>query len=106
MKIKPMLIYLFILGLGYYLLPFLIQDTGSAMLLLLVVLPLLTLICSYLYGAKHSFHFTFPLLVMLLFIPTIFIHYNESAMIYTWIFGSLSLIGMTISSKLLKSDNH
>lgn len=91
--IKKELIYYLIIAITYYLLPFLIIDTGSAMFMLLIVMPLIVLITSFICGLKNGFHIWYAVIVGLLFIPTIYLHYNESAWIYTLIFGALALTG-------------
>lgn len=92
-KLKRMLPYLILVALTFYLLPLLIQDTGSAMLILLIGIPVICFIVSFIYGLKNSFHWLFPVLIMLLFAPSIVIFYNDSAMIYIPAYGVISLIG-------------
>ncbi|MDO4765930.1 MAG: hypothetical protein Q4A29_07710 [Eubacteriales bacterium] len=89
------IMYLLVLGV-IFLLPFLIQDTGSAMFVLLLLMPILLLVLSAIYSAVMGFQWYFSLLVGLLFIPTIFIHYNESAWIYAPAFALVSFIGQGI----------
>ena len=92
-KLKKMLPYLAVLIFDFYLLPFLIKDTGSGMLILLIGIPMICFMVSLIYGVKNSFNWLFPLLTMLLFAPSIFIFYNESAAIYILAYGIISLIG-------------
>ena len=92
-KFKKMLPYLAVLIFDFYLLPFLIKDTGSGMLILLIGIPMICFMVSLIYGVKNSFNWLFPLLTMLLFAPSIFIFYNESAAIYILAYGIISLIG-------------
>ena len=104
-KTRRMLPYWIVVILTFYLLPFLINDTGSAMLILLIVVPVMCLIVSLIYGLKNLFDWLFPLLVMLLFVPSIFIFYNESASIYIPTYGIISLIGIFLGSLLKKINN-
>jgi len=99
-KFRKMLPYLVIIIFAFYLLPFLIKDTGSGMFILLIGLPIICLIVSLIYGMKNSFNWLFSLLVILLFIPTIIIFYNESAAIYILAYGVISVIGNFIGSLL------
>lgn len=99
-KIRKMLPYLFVIILSFYLLPFLIKDTGSGMFILLLGIPIVCLIVSLLYGMKNSFNWLFSLLVSLLFIPAVFIFYNESAAIYILVYGIISVIANYIGSLL------
>lgn len=72
-----------VIVLSYYLLPFLIVDTGSAMFILLIILPVIVALNSSIYGYKsNKFDFVYNILVALLFIPVIYIHMNSSAWVY------------------------
>lgn len=101
---RKMLPYLVIIILAFYLLPFLTKDTGSGISILLIGLPIICVIVSLIYGMKNSFNWLFSLLFMLLFIPTIFIFYNESATIYILLYGVISVIGNFIGSLPCKEN--
>lgn len=102
-KIKENLLYYLVLILNFYLLPLLIRDTGSGMLVLLILVPLICLITSILYGKKNGFNILYSLFVALLFIPSIFIYYNSSAMIYILAYGVIACIGSVIGDFLRKA---
>jgi len=91
--VKNAIPYALFLALDYYALPLLIQNTGTAMVLLLVVVPLLCLICSIVYGIKQGFHLLYAVMAALLFVPSIFVYYNTSAWVYILIYGVVALIG-------------
>jgi hypothetical protein len=95
-RIKAMLPFLLFMGLDFYLLPVLIDSTGMGMVALLVIIPLLCLICSIVYGAKHSFHILYVVFVPLLFLLTILIYYNASAWIYAVGYVIIALIGNSV----------
>ncbi|EEI86968.1 hypothetical protein [Anaerococcus lactolyticus] len=99
-KLKQMLPYLLIMIGIFYILPMLIIDTGSGMFILLVLVPLACLLTSLAYGFKNSFTLTFPILVMLIFIPSIFIFYNDSAIVYVFAYGAISLVGSFLGASL------
>lgn len=101
-NIKKMMPYLLVNIMVFYLLPFLIQDTGSAMFVLLIGIPICCFIISFIYGIKNSFQWQYGLIVMALFVPTIFIFYNESAVVYIAVYGVISLIGNFLGSKFFK----
>lgn len=103
-KTRKILPYLFIVIFAFYVLPLLIQDTSSGLLILLIGIPAICFMGSFMYGMKNSFNWLFPLLVILMFVPTIFIFYNERASIYVLVYGIISLIGNFIGSKLYKKD--
>lgn len=92
-KIIPYVIYSVAMVLIFYLLPLLIQDTGSGMFVLLLVVPALTFIASLIFGIRQGFSVILPLLVAALFVPTLCIFYNESAWIYIPAYAVIALIG-------------
>lgn len=100
-KLKKNWIYYFIMFIAFYLVPILIKDTGSGMTILLIVIPLITLITSLIYGLRNTFDFVYPLIVAILFIPTLFIYYNTSAWIYIIVYSVIAVIGELIG-KILK----
>ena len=99
-KLRKMIPYLLINTLIFYLLPYLIKDTGSAMIILLVIVPVASFLVAYTYGYKISFSWIYPIFVMLIFTPTVFIFYNESATIYIFAYGIISLIGSFLGYKI------
>lgn len=74
--------YGIILVIDFYLLPFLANDTGTAILLLLCVIPFIAFVSGVLYGMRNGFCIILSIATLALFIPTIFIHYHTSAWIY------------------------
>lgn len=101
-KIKKNWVYYFIIFITFYLIPILIQDTGSGMFILPIVIPLITLITSIIYGLRNVFDFIYPLIVAILFIPTLFIYYNISALVYIIAYSLIALIGEILGKTLQK----
>lgn len=101
-KIKKNWVYYFIIFITFYLIPILIQDTGSGMFILLIVIPLITLITSIIYGLRNVFDFIYPLIVAILFIPTLFIYYNIFAWVYIIAYSLIALIGEILGKTLQK----
>lgn len=97
-KLKKNIPFYIFIVLEFYVLPLAITDTGSGMLFLLLVFPVLTFIAAIVYGLKNGFRFYFPLLTALLFVPSIFIFYNSSANIYAAGYGGVALIGVLIGA--------
>ena len=95
-NIENLFPFLFIIVLAFYGLPFIDQESG--MLTLLILFPLVCLLVALVYGLKYSFSLLYSILVMALFIPTIFIFYNETANIYVGIYGVFSLVGNLLGS--------
>ena len=101
-KLKSMIPYLIINAIAFYVLPVLITDTGSAMGMMLFILPLICLITSLIYGIKNSLNIVYPIIIVLLFAPTIFIHYNSSASVYIVAYGVIAMIGNFIGKLFYK----
>lgn len=101
-KVKKNWVYYFIIFITFYLIPILIQDTGSGMFILLIVIPLITLITSIIYGLRNVFDFIYPLIVAILFIPTLFIYYNASAWTYLLVYSMIAVIGELLGKTLQK----
>lgn len=95
---KKMTPYLFVILLDFYILPLFIRNTGLAIVLLLVIIPLVCFICSVFYGIKNAFHVSYAVAVAILFIPAIFIYYNISAWLYIFAYGINALAGDFIGS--------
>lgn len=94
--------YAAVLALSFYLLPCLIKDTGAAMLLMLCVIPLITFICSILYGVRHGFDLLLAIAVAALFSPTIFLYYNSSAWVYIIAYSAIAVAGNGIGKSFYK----
>lgn len=100
--IKNMWIYLLVIIMDYYLLPLFIRDTGSAIIILLIMIPVICFICSVFYGVNNSFHWQYAVLTAILFIPGIFIYYNSSAWVYIIGYGIVALVGNVIGTLFYK----
>ena len=101
-KLLPLLPYAAALAALFYAAPCLIVDTGSAMVLLLIVIPLLTLVCGGVCGFRRGFSLLFPLMTAVLFTPTLFIFYNGSAWVYIVAYAVIALAGAAIGSAMRK----
>lgn len=85
--------YVIALAATFYLLPLIVHGSGSAMLMMLFVMPLLTFICAVIYGIRQGFDVLLPIIAAILFAPTIFIFYNTSAWIYVIMYAAVALAG-------------
>ena len=72
------------------------------MLMMLIIMPVLTFVCTVIYGMRHGFDFILPILAIILFTPTIFIFYNLSAWIYIVIYAVIAFIGNGIGKIFYK----
>lgn len=105
MKLKSMLPYLTINAIAFYLLPIVIKDTGSAMTVMLLGLPIICLVTAVIYGIKNAFNLIYAIIIALLFAPTILIFYNSSASVYIAGYGMIALIGNFIGKVFHKDSS-
>lgn len=92
-KLTAMIPYAAVLAADFDLLPFLARDTGSAMLLMLCVMPLAAFVTALAYGMRRGFSLLLPAAAFLLFLPAVFIHYNASAWVYAVAYAVVVLAG-------------
>lgn len=85
--------YVFINLLYFYSLPLLIKDTGSGMFVLLLIIPLLLAIISFIYGFKNQKHnFLYSIVTTISFIPAILIYFNYTALIYLLLYFVITIL--------------
>ncbi len=102
MLILSLIPYILTMLVNFYLLPLLIIDTGSGMFMLLLAVPLIVLIASFIYGAVRGFSFFIPVITALLFAPTFFTFFDgmghniEALLVYLVIYTGISLVGNLI----------
>lgn len=76
---------------------------------MIIILIMSVFILSIIIGAlsKEKFKYLYPIIVAILFIPSIFIYYNESALIHALWYLIISCIGLLIGviSKKLVNKN-
>lgn len=101
-KLLALMPYAAVLAVVYYVLPLLMKNTGLAILIMLIVVPLLTLICGVIYGARQGFDLWLPLISGILFVPSIFIYYNATAWIYIVVYAGVALVGNGIGRVFYK----
>lgn len=101
-KNKKILPYLIIAIASFYILPLLGKNTGYFILVLLVIFPLVSFNIGLIYGTKYGFNGLLPLLLGGVFLPTIFIYYNISAIIYFPTYQTLTLLGNIIGNFIRK----
>lgn len=97
-EIIILLIQLFV----FYILPLFAGPTDIMGLVLLMIL--LTLLLSIIIGSvsKVKIKYLYPIIVAILFIPSIFIYYNESALIHSVWYLVVSMIGLLIGTIIYK----
>lgn len=94
--------YGILLGIDFYLLPLLAKDTGTAMLLMLCVMPLAAFTAALIYGMRRGFSILLPIIAVLFFIPTLFLYYNLSAWGYAAVYAAVVLAGNSLGKLLYR----
>lgn len=96
------------LALFYYGLPLLVwigDATGWMMLpVLLLIFPALAFLLSLYDGIRYGFSWILPIAAALLFLPTVFIYYNITALFYVIIYGSLGFIGEAVGLTVYRNN--
>ena len=101
-KFKKNLIFYILLIIDFYVIPWFIKDTGSAMIVMLGIIPMVCFVTSMMYGIRNGFDFWYVFIVAIVFIPSIFIFYNSSAWIYVVVYAGIALLGNFIALPLRK----
>ena len=102
--LKKMLPYWVITIAGFYALPFVIGDMGTAMLVLFIAFPVMCFVCALVFGTKNGFNPVFSLIVAIMFVPSIFIHYNSTAWVYSIAYFVIPLAGNLTGSAFYRKN--
>ena len=100
------LIILFVQLFMFYIFPlfmYLYEPIGTVMMILLVTF-VLSIVLNII--SKNRIKYLYPFVISILFIPSIYMYYNDSALIHSIWYLVISLFGMLIGSviKLLKKE--
>ncbi len=101
-KLKKNIFFYILLFVDFYAIPWFIKDTGSAMIVMLMIIPLICFITSVFYGIRNGFDFWYILIVAIMFTPSIFVFYNSSAWVYVVGYTVVALLGNLIALPLGK----
>ena len=82
----------------FYVLPIFMDSYNPFGMVLLIIL--LTFILSIIIGIilKNKIKYLYPMIISLLFIPTVFIYYNESALIHSIWYLVVSYLGLGLGT--------
>jgi Ca2+/Na+ antiporter len=103
-SLKKMAPYLLVSAIAFNIIPLFGQSTGIYMMILLVVLPFICFITALVYGLKQGWNLLYPIMIGILFAPTVFLFYNSSAWIYCFGYSFLALVGVYLG-KSIKENN-
>jgi len=86
----------------FYLLPMCMGNIGAIGMVFLLLF--LTFTLSIIIGSisKNKIKFIYPIIVSLMFIPSMFIYYNESALIHSIWYLVVSSIGLLVGAIIYK----
>lgn len=103
--LKKNIIFYILLFIDFYIIPRFIKDTGSAVIVMLMIIPLICLITSVFYGIRNGFDFWYILIAAIMFTPSIFMFYNSSAWVYVVGYAVIALLGNSIALPLRKNKS-
>ena len=86
----------------FYIFPLFAGPTDTMGMVLLIILA--TLLLSIIIGSisKEKIKYLYPIIVAILFIPSIFIYYNESALIHSIWYLVVSTVGLLVGTIIYK----
>lgn len=90
--LKDKIRYAMIMFIVFLSIAMIIQDTGSGMISLLILMPASVLILAFFYGCIIGFDYMIPIITMIAFLPIVYGFLNESALIYVIVYGGISLV--------------
>lgn len=97
---KKMVPYILTAAASFYLLPLIGKSTGSFMIVLLIILPLICFVTSCVYGFKNGWNVIFPIVIGILFIFAIIIYFNITAWVYSVGYSMISAVGVFIGKAI------
>lgn len=81
----------------YYIFPMFAGPTDAMGMVFLIIIA--TFICGIIIGSSNfKYKFYYPIFAAITFIPSIFIYYNESALVHSLWYLVISFIGVSIGS--------
>lgn len=97
-KFAKEIIILFIQLLMFYVFPLFAGPTDAIGMVLLILLS--TILLSYVLGAisNNKVKYLYPVAISVLFIPSVFIYYNESALVHALWYLVVSTAGLLIGA--------
>ena len=104
-KFKKEIIIIMIQLIMFYIYPLFIKLVGPIGMVLIILL--VTFILSLIMGtvSKEKIKYFYPFLVSLVFIPTVYIYYNDSALIHSIWYLIVSIVGEFLGIIISKLTN-
>ncbi|WP_456317662.1 hypothetical protein [Solobacterium moorei] len=104
--LKSRVTMIVLLVIWYIVFPFMLVDTGSAIYLLLLINPILSIVSGLIYGKLQGFDWLILWFVAFLFIPVIYFRMDGQwdCMIYPGIYSILMSLGMVVGKMFQKKQ--
>lgn len=86
----------------FYIFPlfmYLYEPIGTVMLILLTTF-IISIVISII--SKNKIKYLYPIIIAILFIPSVFIYYNESALVHSIWYLTISFIGIILGTIIYK----
>ena len=99
-RVKMFLPYVFVMLCGFYMLPPLLRSVVGETVLLLAILPGLCLLCAAIYGWRHRISWLYPCVMAVLFVPAVFLFFDQNDLIYVAAYAVTTLAGCLIGTFL------
>lgn len=89
----------------FYIFPLFAGPTDAMGMVILIIL--VTFILSIIIGSisKEKIKYLYPIIISILFIPSVFIYYNESALIHSIWYLVISTMGLLVGTIIYKLTN-
>jgi hypothetical protein len=107
--LRKFLPYTIVLAVVFFLIPIVTKtDTRIELIitLLIVLNPVACLGTGAIFGIKHGFKWYFLIIVTLLYIPSAYVFYNSSAVLYFVLYLFFSAAGLGIGCVIRKFSKH
>lgn len=91
--------WLLVTALDFWVLP-LFLDAGNVMLMVLIVMPAVCFGASFGCGLTCGFRPAYLLGTELLYLPTVWVYYNDSALVYLLVYAVAAALGLGIGAMI------
>lgn len=95
--IKELVIFI-LQFLTFYIFPLFAKPIGAMGMVFVIIILTFVLSLSIGYLSDKKIKFLYPLATSIIFVPTIYIYYNESATVYSVFYLVISIIGLIIGT--------
>ena len=84
--------------LTFYIFPLFAKPIGAMGMVFVIIMLTFVLSLSIGYLSDKKIKFLYPMATAIIFVPTIYIYYNESATVYSVFYLVISIIGLVIGT--------